>query len=198
MFEKLVVATGNLHKFKEISARLKETPTEAISLRSKGVSLERPEAGENYFENAKIKADEAFEKLQLPALADDSGLEVDALGGAPGIYSDRWVGTDADASMRNKKLLEKLEGRPVVRRGARYICEMVVVDKTGLKYHTRGICEGRIAQSPRGGSGFGYDPIFEVEAAAWETFGELSDQVKSRISHRAIALNKLLSQLRKS
>jgi len=194
--DKLLIATGNQHKFEEMAPEMQEIGLEAVFPPRLGISLDRPETGKTYRENARIKADEGFDKSHLPSLSDDSGLEVDALDGAPGIYSSRWAGENAGAEEKNSLLLEKLSDVPPEKRTARYICEMVLVDSGGQKFATRGVCEGRIALEPRGESGFGYDPVFEVKEADWKTFGELPGRVKNWISHRALALNKMLSLIR--
>ncbi len=193
----ILIATGNQHKFREIAGEFEEIDINPLSLSQFEIELERPESGKDYLENARIKADEAFDKSGVNSLADDSGLEVDALDGAPGIYSDRWAGENAGPGEQNQYLLDKLEGVEKKSRIARYVCEMVVVGNPGLIFHTRGECEGRIAFEPRGEGGFGYDPVFEVKEADWKTFGELPARVKNWLSHRALALNKLISSIRK-
>ncbi len=195
--DRIVLATGNRHKYREMREEFDELEVDLVSPFELEFELRRPESGENYLENARIKADEAHDKTGLPSLADDSGLEVEALDGAPGIHSSRWAGTDADAADRNRLLLDKLTDLPPDERAARYVCEMVLVDSDGQLFHTRGICEGRISTEPRGDCGFGYDPIFEVKEADWKTFGELPARVKKWLSHRALALNKMVSLIRK-
>lgn len=192
----LLIATGNEHKFEEVGDEFRELGITPLSLNDVGISLDRPESGQNYHENALIKAQEAFDKAGEPSLADDSGLEVDALDGAPGVRSDRWAGENADAKEKNDLLLEKLDGVPTEDRTARYVCEMVLVDETGERLRSRGVCEGRIAKSPSGDGGFGYDPIFEVREKNWRTFGELPSDVKLWISHRARALNEMISLMK--
>ncbi len=195
--DKIVLATGNRHKYREMRQEFEKHDLELISLFDIDLELQRPESGNSYLENARIKADEAYEKTGQPSLADDSGLEVEALSGAPGIHSSRWAGEDADAADRNRFLLEKLAGLEPEERTARYVCEMVLVDDGEQLFHSRGICKGRISMEPRGERGFGYDPIFEVKEADWKTFGELPPRVKNWLSHRALALNKMLSLIRK-
>lgn len=192
----LLIATGNPHKFEEIGDEFRELGITPVSLDDIGIRLERPEAGSTYHENARIKAEEAYEKTTVESLADDSGLEVDALDGAPGVRSDRWAGDDATAEDKNNFLLEKLEGVSLEDRTARYVCEMVLVDGTGERLRSRGVCEGRIALEPSGEEGFGYDPIFQVEQRNWETFGSLPAEVKGWISHRAVALNEMISLMK--
>ncbi|MGM0380754.1 MAG: RdgB/HAM1 family non-canonical purine NTP pyrophosphatase [bacterium] len=193
---RILLATGNENKFKEIKEEFSEIGIDILFPENENVTLQRPESGKTYLENARIKAEEGYEKSDLPALADDSGLEVDALDGAPGIYSDRWAGEDASSGEQNNHLLEKLEGVSQEDRTARFVCEMVLVDDSGQRFATRGVCEGRIAFEPRGEQGFGYDPIFEVKQADYKTFGELPPRTKNWISHRALALNKMISLIR--
>lgn len=191
----LLIATSNSGKFREMSEEFSEVGIEAVSLDEEDLRLERPEAGDNYHENARIKADEGHEKSGLPTLADDSGLEVDALDGAPGIHSDRWAGNDVAPEERNQKLLDKLEGIPAEQRTARFVCNMVLVEDGEERFVSEGTCEGRIAESPRGDHGFGYDPIFEVKEKDWKTFGELAPRVKQWMSHRARALHEMISMM---
>lgn len=195
---RLVVATGNPHKYREMEDALDSVGVEALSLEEAGIVLEEPESGGTYRANALIKAREAHARTGWPALADDSGLEVFALGGRPGVRSDRWAGEEATAQEQNERLLERLEGVPEPRRGARYVCEMVIVDEAGLRHASRGECHGRIAREPRGEGGFGYDPLFEVRERSWKTFAELPGDAKTSISHRARALKRLLETLRRS
>ncbi|MFB6355394.1 MAG: RdgB/HAM1 family non-canonical purine NTP pyrophosphatase [bacterium] len=195
---KILIATGNKGKYREIKEELAKIGVEAVSLQDANVTLERPEIGETYDENARIKAEEGYDKTGLPSLADDSGLEVDYLDGDPGIHSDRWAGDDVTVSERNQLLLEKLEGVPKDERTARFICDMVLFDDTGQRFTTHGTCEGRIALQPRGDRGFGYDPIFEVEARDYRTFGELTPRVKQRISHRALALASMMENIKQT
>lgn len=196
MIDRLLVATGNSSKVDEMADEFREFGTEVTSPVEEGFELERPESGQTYHENARIKAEEGYDKTSIPSLADDSGLEVDALDGRPGIRSDRWAGNDATDAEKNEYLLDKLEGVPPEDRTARFICEMVLFDDTGERFHTRGVCEGRIAHKPTGDQGFGYDPLFRVEQAEDKTFAELGPTVKIWISHRARALNALISHLR--
>lgn len=194
--KELLIATGNEHKFEEVGGEFEDLDITPKSLGDVGISLDRPEAGETYHENARIKAEEAFEKSNIPSLADDSGLEVDALDGAPGIRSDRWAGENASAEEKNELLLEKLEGIPLEDRTARYVCVMVLFGDSGERLRTKGVCEGRIGFEPAGTGGFGYDPIFQVEQRDWKTFGELPAEIKQWISHRAVALNDMISLMK--
>jgi len=194
--ETLLIATGNHSKFEEMGEEFRELGLSVTLPEREGFELTRPESGRTYHENARIKAEEGFEKSQLPSLADDSGLEVDHLDGSPGVKSDRWLGADASATEKNRALLEKLDGVPTSRRTARFICTMVLFTEKGEHLKSTGTCEGRIAEEPRGTGGFGYDPVFEVEDADWQTFAEVDATVKNWISHRALALNELISRMK--
>lgn len=196
--DELLIATGNPHKFEEMQDALASVECRAVSLSDVDVELTEPESGDTYRENALIKAREAHRKSGLRSLADDSGLEVDALGGKPGVRSARWGGEDTPADEKNRLMLEELEGCPPEDRRARYVCEMVLVDETGLRHASRGECHGKITREPRGTQGFGYDPIFEVKDADGKTFGELPEAVKQKLSHRARALRRMIETLRRS
>jgi XTP/dITP diphosphohydrolase len=151
------------------------------------------EDGATYEENALKKARALAGFSGLPALADDSGLEVDALGGAPGIYSARYSGEDADDARNNRKLLNELAGLPEQRRGARFVCALALYGPQG-EWLFRAECPGRIGYEPRGANGFGYDPLFFYQPLG-RTFGELDRETKSRVSHRGLALQKLKAAL---
>lgn len=196
--KRILVATGNRHKFREMRGNLEALGLDPLSLEDERITLQEPESGDTYRANALIKAREAHRRTGRVALADDSGLEVDALGGDPGVHSDRWVGPEATAAEQNDHLLAELEGVPPGDRGARYVCEMVLVDERGLRHASRGEVHGRIASAPRGEGGFGYDPVFEVREREWATFAELPAEAKGEISHRARALRRMLDTLRRS
>jgi XTP/dITP diphosphohydrolase len=182
----LVIATRNAHKVREMGQILGD----GVCLRwledFPGVP-EIPEEGETFEANATRKAVAVARALGLPALADDSGLEVDALGGAPGVRSARFSAEGATAAENNAKLLRLMEGVPQERRTARFRCVIAVALPGGAVRTAEGACEGRIAEAPRGTGGFGYDPLFVPEGYG-ETFAELGAEVKNRISHRGRAL----------
>jgi XTP/dITP diphosphohydrolase len=187
---RLVIATTNPGKFAEVEAYLKRLPLEIQSLRALSVIPEIIEDGSTFEENALKKARAVAVLCGVPTLADDSGLEVDALGGAPGIYSARYAGAAADDQKNNQKLLEELRHVPEEQRTARFVCALALCDPRGeeLKEWTvRSACEGRIAFSPRGANGFGYDPLFFYPPFG-KTFGEIDAQMKSTVSHRGKAL----------
>jgi len=144
------------------------------------------ETGSTYADNALIKARAGARATGATALADDSGIEVDALDGGPGLYSARWGGHDVDDAGRNALMLERLRGVPTARRTARYRCVIAIVEPDGRERVVEGSCEGRIAEAPRGDGGFGYDPIFFFPPLN-ATFGEVPTKDKHAVSHRGIA-----------
>src|SRR5579859_6128076 len=188
MARRLVIATTNPHKVEEFRGLLSGLPFELVSLTDVGVAADVEETGATFAENAIIKAVAYAEITGLPALADDSGLEIDAMDRAPGIYSARWAGPDITYATRNRMLVERLAGLPNERRGARYRCAIAVAapPPRGLLGVVEGTMEGRIAEAPAGSGGFGYDPIFLVPEDG-RTVGQMSAEEKSRISHRARA-----------
>lgn len=183
----LVVATGNPGKFNEIAALLQGLEVLLLPLdRIEPIEVP-PEGGESFQENACRKARAVATASGHLALADDSGLEVDALSGQPGVFSARFGGLQATDADRNALLLEMLRGIPPDRRAARFRCVVAIAEPGGGVRVAEGICEGRIAAAPRGTRGFGYDPIFEVPSLG-QTFAEVSPEVKNRLSHRAQAM----------
>lgn len=187
---RLVVATRNRHKLQEIRAILAGLPLELRSLDDYPPYPEAPEAAPDFVGNARIKAEACARATGEWSLGDDSGLEVDALGGRPGVLSARYAGVPGDAARNNAKLLDDLAGVPEERRGARFVCVVVVATPQGASWMVRGSCEGRILDAPRGSGGFGYDPLFLVPQYG-ATFAELVPDVKNRASHRACALARL-------
>lgn len=158
-------------------------------------SIDVEETGETFLENARLKAVEQAVHLGLWCLAEDSGLAVDALDGAPGVHSARFAGPECDDDANNRLLLEKLEGVSDTRRGAGYVCQMVLADPTGtIRAECRGTCRGRITTELRGSGGFGYDPLFLIPEYH-RTFGELGTAVKGVLSHRARAARQLLPRI---
>jgi XTP/dITP diphosphohydrolase len=188
MARRLLIATTNPHKVAEFRALLAGLSFEFVSLTDVGVAADVEETGQTFAENAVIKAEAYAELTGLPALADDSGLEIDALGGAPGLFSARWAGPEVSYAVRNHMIVERLAGLPDERRGARYRCAIAVASPPpcGLLGVVEGTLEGRIAKAPAGEGGFGYDPIFLVPDDG-RTVGQMSAEEKSRISHRARA-----------
>jgi XTP/dITP diphosphohydrolase len=188
MARRLVIATTNPHKVEEFRGLLAGLPFELVSLTDVGVAADVEETGETFAENAIIKAVAYAEMTGLLSLADDSGLEIDAMGGAPGIHSARWAGPEVTYAARNRMLVDRLAGLPDERRSARYRCAIAIAEPPphGLLGVVEGTLEGRIADAPTGYGGFGYDPIFFVPEER-RTVGQMSAEEKSRISHRARA-----------
>lgn len=183
----LVLATGNQGKVRELRELLRKIPYELKSLRDFDPIVDVDETGSTFEQNAILKAKGFATQTGHLSLADDSGLEVESLGNAPGVLSARLGGVDAGYDVKIAKLLQMIEARADESRRARFVCVMAVSDRDGNVLNTsRGICSGTIARAPRGGNGFGYDPIF-IPDGYDQTFGELGDDVKRRISHRALA-----------
>jgi XTP/dITP diphosphohydrolase len=194
---RLLVATHSEHKLRELRELLHPARAELVSLDDLGVEGDPIENGETFRTNAAIKARFGLGATGLPTLADDSGIEVDALGGAPGVRTRRYAGDQATDTDNNVKLLRALDGLPPERRGARYVCVLALARPDEPLLYTRGTCRGRIASGPRGTGGFGYDPIFEpsVEPPGGRTFGLWSADEKNRISHRARAARRMADRL---
>jgi XTP/dITP diphosphohydrolase len=186
---RLLIATRSEHKLRELRDLLALANGELITLDDAGVDGEPVEDGATFEENAAIKARAGLDATGLPTLADDSGIEVDALGGGPGVRTRRYAGEDATDQDNNAKLLGELAGLPPERRTARYVCVLALAMPGEPLAFVRGECTGRIATGPRGSGGFGYDPIFEPEGepVGGRTFGQWSAEEKNRISHRARA-----------
>ena len=195
---KLVLATRNQGKVREIGEMLiDQNGIELLSLRNYPDAPDVVEDGETYEENALKKASALAKHTGYLTIADDSGLEVDALDGAPGVHSARYAGEHATDQDRIAKLLGAVQDVPDGRRSSRFVCAVAIAKPLGQVRVVRGVCEGQIIRAPRGESGFGYDPIF-VPVGYDKTFAELGDEVKNQISHRAQALGKarkLLSEM---
>jgi len=183
---KLLVATNNPGKVREYEALLTGLPLTLTYLAKEGVDIEVEETGSTFAENARLKAAAYARASGLLTLADDSGLEVDALGGEPGTRSARYAGQGASDEDRYRLLLNKLEGLPWERRTARFRCVIAIATPQGEARTAEGTCEGGIAFDPRGEHGFGYDPVFYMPEHG-QTMAELEPEVKNRISHRARA-----------
>jgi len=194
---RVVVASRNRHKLREIGVLLAEAglPWDLVSIDQVAPDCALLEEEPTFEGNALSKARQAAASSGLPALADDSGIEVDALGGAPGVYSARWSGEPCDDARNNQKMLRELAGVPPERRTARYRCVAAFVDPArGLEIVRAGTCEGRLLESPRGTGGFGYDPLFLVESLG-RTMAEITLEEKNRLSHRAAAFRQLARAL---
>ena len=201
---RLLVATRSVHKLRELRELLALEHAELVSLDALGIEGDAVEAGATFETNAAIKARFGLQASGLPTLADDSGLEVDALGGAPGVRTRRYAGEDASDADNNEKLLASLAGLPPERRGARYVCALALAlpgdagPRGGTRLSlTRGTCRGRIATRPLGTGGFGYDPVFEPasEPPGGRTLGLWTPSEKHAISHRARAARRMTPRL---
>ena len=190
----IVLATRNEGKIREFRRILADFPIEIKGLGDFGPIPDVVEDGETFEDNAVIKARHTARILGLPAIADDSGLEVAALGGAPGIKSARYAGEAADDREKNLKLLNALEG--IEDRKARFVCVLAIAVPRGPALIYEGICEGAIALEMKGGNGFGYDPVFYFPPLG-KTFAELSADEKNRVSHRGKALSEFQSEFNK-
>ena len=192
----LLVATNNAGKVRELSHLLSGAPLRLRLLSEFGGVAEAEETGTTFAENAVLKARHYSAHAGLLTLSDDSGLVVDALGGAPGVYSARYAGKSATYAERMAKLLGELEATGDLERRARFVCVIAVAEpSTGELLTFEGRCEGRIAREPRGAGGFGYDPVFIPDGHA-QTFGELNEEIKQAISHRALAVEAASRRLR--
>jgi XTP/dITP diphosphohydrolase len=201
---RLLVATRSTHKLRELRELLGLEHTQLVSLDDLGIEGDPVEDGVTFETNAKIKARAGLLASGLPTIADDSGLEVDALEGGPGVRTRRYAGEDATDEMNNAKLLAALDGLPPDRRSARYVCVLALAIPGGAGPRggvsviaTRGTCRGRIATGPRGNAGFGYDPIFEpaAEPPGGRTLGLWTPAEKHAISHRAGAARRMIPRL---
>ena len=197
MRRRIIFATGNEGKMREIREILKDMDADVLSMREAKIEAEIAENGATFEENAVIKA-QAVAKMQAGAivLADDSGLEIDYLNREPGIYSARYMGENTPYSVKNKNLIDRLEGVPDNKRTARFVCAIAAVLPGGEVITTRGVIEGRIDYVEKGKNGFGYDPIFYVPEFGCTT-AQLSAEEKNRVSHRGRALEAMKTELMK-
>ncbi|WP_213818922.1 XTP/dITP diphosphatase [Garciella nitratireducens] len=186
----LIIASSNQHKIDEMKAILSSLEFQIESMKEAGVDIEIEETGKTFEENALIKARAIADLTGKIVLADDSGLEVDALDNAPGVYSARYAGEHGNDRANNEKLLEELKDVPFENRKARFCCAIAMVFPEQREIVVRGECEGRIATKYMGNNGFGYDPLFIIPELG-KTFAQLKQKEKNQISHRARALEKL-------
>lgn len=184
---KIVFATGNAGKMREIRMIMEDTGMEIMSMKEIGIDPEIEEDGSTFVENAIIKAKAVAALTDAIVLADDSGLEIDALNKEPGIYSARYMGEETSYRLKNANLIERLEGVPDEKRTARFVCAIAAVLPGGELLTTTGTVEGRIGYEEKGANGFGYDPIFFLPEFGC-TSAELTDAQKNEISHRGKAL----------
>lgn len=194
---KLILATNNQNKVREIRTMLQELPYEVCSQKEAGYVLDVEETGTTFAENAALKAKALWNAAKAAGeccltLADDSGLCVDALHGAPGVYSSRYAGENATDADRNAKLLRELENVPAAERTAKFVCDMVLILPDGTEILCEGTVSGSIGFAPQGDNGFGYDPLFYVGN---RSFAEFSAEEKNAVSHRKRALEQVLAVL---
>ena len=194
MQSKILLATKNKGKIREIKSLLSDMDIEVVSLDDVDSLPDVKEDGKTFYENALKKAKEIAEATDMMTLADDSGLEVDVLGGAPGVYSARYAGDNATDDDNNRRLLDTLRDVPVEKRTARFRCVIVVYHPSGKWMSAEGTCEGIITDQPKGEGGFDYDPIFLLPKLE-RTMAELSADEKNSLSHRANALESLKKEL---
>lgn len=183
----MIFATGNMGKMKEIKAILGDIGEEILSMKEAGIDMDIVEDGSTFEENAIIKAKAVMERTGKLALADDSGLEIDALNKEPGIYSARYMGEDTPYEIKNSNLIERMKGVKGKDRSARFVCVIAAAFPDGEIITTRGTIEGVIAEEPAGENGFGYDPIVYVPEYGMTT-GQMDPDAKNAISHRGKAL----------
>lgn len=192
--KKIVFATGNKDKMREIREIMADCDVEIFSMKEAGIDVDIVENGTTFEENALIKAKAIAEHTDAIVLADDSGLEIDALNKEPGIYSARYMGEDTSYTVKNRNLIERLEGVPKEQRTARFVCAIAAVLPGGKELVTRQTMEGYIGYEPEGENGFGYDPIFFLEEYGCSS-AALSREQKNAISHRGKALRAMRDML---
>ena len=185
---RLLVATTNRGKLREIAGILEHMPVELVSLDDVGNITEPEETGETFAENARLKALYYHQVTGLPSVADDSGLEIEALGGIPGVHSARWEGSDYAVKFR--KIYELLDAKNARGSKARFVCRLAFADRGEIVFESEGVIEGVIADQPRGDKGFGYDPIF-LYPPLGKTTAELDRDLKASVSHRGKAFSAL-------
>ena len=188
----LLIATTNPGKMREIQGILDQIPLRLLSLADFPAIVEPEETGSTFAETARLKSIYYHEATGLPAVADDSGIEIDALGGAPGIHSARWEGTDY--SVKFRRIYELLDAKQARRSPARFVCHVALADAGRVEFESQGTFEGHIADEPRGAHGFGYDPIFFYPPLG-KTSGELPRDLKATVSHRGKAFAALRDYL---
>ena len=191
---KVILASNNKHKLEEIKKILSPLGYELISQSEAGISIDVEETGTTFEENAALKARAIYKIAGEPVISDDSGLEVDFLGGAPGVFSHRYAGENATDADRCQKLLKELDGVSEDKRTARFVCVICYIDKDGKECMVRGTCECHIGYEPLGENGFGYDPVFMYDG---KSFAQLTGEEKNSVSHRSDALKKFSEILKK-
>ena len=189
---KLIAATNNAHKVVDFKRILEPLGFTVLSQKEAGIHVEAEETGTTFEENAYLKAKAVYDASGLPTVADDSGIAVDALNGAPGVYSARYGGPSLNDVDRYEKLLHEMDGVPDEKRTARFVCAISLILSSDQVFGFTGVCEGKIGYGPRGENGFGYDPIFMVGD---KSTAELLPEDKDKISHRGQALRKMEQML---
>ena len=190
----VIFATTNLNKVREIKEMLEGKDISVLSMKDINLDMEIEETGKSFAENAKIKAEAVSKATGKLAIADDSGLVVDAMDGAPGIYSSRFMGEDTDYKIKCRAIMDNLKDTKEEERSARFVCAMAIAEPSKETKIFEGIFEGRIAHEYKGENGFGYDPIFFVPELG-KTSAEISPDEKNEISHRGKALRKVVKEL---
>ena len=189
-----MIATSNAHKVEEFREMLEPLGFQVRSLLDLNEQIEIEETGTTFAENAMIKAETVHARLGIPVISDDSGLEVDAMDKAPGVYSARFLGYDTAYEVKNQFIMDQVKGKT---RSARYVCAIAYVEKDGTAHVFTGVVEGEIADHARGDKGFGYDPIFYYPPYA-ATLAEVSEEQKNAISHRGRALAQLIAYMKEA
>ncbi|MCR5627727.1 MAG: RdgB/HAM1 family non-canonical purine NTP pyrophosphatase [Lachnospiraceae bacterium] len=196
MIEKLIFATGNKDKVREIKEILGAYCKNIVTMKEEGVDIDIEETGSSFEENALIKARAVWKKTGHLVMSDDSGLEIDYLNKEPGIYSSRYMGEDTSYHEKNKNLIDRLRGVPDEKRTARFVCAVAAIFPDGSEKVVRGVMEGRIGYEEIGENGFGYDPIFILPKYG-KTTAELSPEIKNSQSHRGKALRAMEAEIEK-
>lgn len=192
--KEIMIATSNAHKVEEFREMLEPLGFQVRSLLDLNEQIEIEETGTTFAENAMIKAETVHARLGIPVISDDSGLEVDAMDKAPGVYSARFLGYDTAYEVKNQFIMDQVKGKA---RSARYVCAIAYVEKDGTAHVFTGVVEGEIADHARGDKGFGYDPIFYYPPYA-ATLAEVSEEQKNAISHRGRALAQLIAYMKEA
>lgn len=194
MDKTIIIASNNKHKIKEIKSKFAPLNIDVISQSESGYNIDVEETGTTFKENAILKARAIYEISKKAVMADDSGLQVDFLNGEPGVYSARYCGPNATDEEKYNKILELMKDvNDEQKRSARFVCVICYIDDDGEEHIFEGICEGRIAFAPQGNNDFGYDPIFLVGD---KTFAEMNEDEKNKISHRGLAVDKMVEYLK--
>lgn len=194
-FMRIIFATGNEDKMREIRMIMKDLGMEILSMKEAGIHVSPEENGKTFEENAMIKAKAVAACCKDIVLADDSGLEIDALNKEPGVYSARYLGENTSYHVKNHNLIERLEGVPEEQRTARFVCAIVAVLPDGNVFQTKAAMEGRIGYEERGENGFGYDPIFMLPEYGMSS-AEITAELKNQLSHRGKALQMMEEKLK--